>query len=165
MGVYRVPGKTLFFLALAGLGGLAGWSGCRRPAPRTMVAATAPVRPAPAEDGQSPVQFRLARDAELSRRQEALRELLAAANEDEKVRREAEQELWRLVRVEAAEHEAEAALAVQGWPGATVTLVGDEAAVVVTGRALTAAEAAAVGRLVAKAAGLDEAAVRIVERR
>lgn len=165
MGVYRIPGRTLLFLALAGLGGIAGWSGCQRPVPRTMVEVPAVAPAVTAGDDPSPVQFRLARDTELSRRQEALRDLLAAADQDEQVRRQAEQELWRLIRVEAAEHEAEAALSVEGWPGATVTIVGDEAAVVVPGRALTAAEAAAIGRLVAKASGLNEGAVRIIDRR
>ncbi|MGE5551410.1 MAG: SpoIIIAH-like family protein [Bacteroidota bacterium] len=163
--------KILAFLCLMSLGTLSAWrGGCERPETQTLVNApvAAQVLLPPADEAavtDSMAQYRLARDMELSRRNEALLRLLEAARTDETVRGEAEKELWRLTRIEAAEHEAEAVLAMQGWPEAAVTIVGDEAAVVVSGNGLTEIEAAAIGRLVAKATGVDESAVRILERR
>ncbi len=108
--------------------------------------------------------FRLARDTELSRQYERLRELIAAGETTATIREAAEEALWRLTKIEAAEHEAETVLALQGWPGAKVTILGNEAMVVVPREITGPAEAAQIGRLVATAAGIPEAAVRILAR-
>ncbi|MCL6615170.1 MAG: SpoIIIAH-like family protein [Firmicutes bacterium] len=156
-----------FFLAFFGLG---VYLGRLIPSirPRSQESGAAPAVASASDarasgDGDA-AAFRLARDVELSRQYERLRGLVEGERTGAAVRQEAEEDLWRLTRVEAAEHEAETALALQGWPGATVSIVGNEATVVVRGRSLSEAEAARIGRLVAGAAGLPESAVRILEK-
>ena len=158
--------RKLSLFALLCLGSAFVWSGTysrRARQPAAIVHAPAAAPPAVAADDDSSIRFRLARDTELSRQQESLMSLMESTQAGEEVRTEAERALWRLTRVLAAEHEAEATLAMQGWNDASVTVIGDEATVVVHER-LTEAEAAAIGRLVAKATNLDEASVKILER-
>ncbi len=158
--------RSLVFLGLFGLGAASVWGGgCSRPIPRAAV--NSPALSGQEEtvgtDGEA-AEFRLARDSELSRQREALQHLLESTQANETVRSEVEKEMWHLTRIEAAEHEAESALAMQGWSGASVSVIGDEAAVVLHGSALTAPEAETIGRLVAAATGLAESSIRIVER-
>lgn len=154
-------------LLLAGCFGLgfilASSGGGRRQAARPVssVPAVLPV-PQPAVNSQARL-YRLERDSELSRRQETLSRLLDSPEIKEDLRAEAGRELWRLTKVEAAEHEAEAALALQGWPEASVTVLGETAAVVIRGGGLTESEAASIGALVAAITGVSEAKVRITE--
>lgn len=158
--------RSLVYIGLFGLGAASVWGGgCSRPIPRATV--NSPALPRQEEtvgtDGEA-AEFRLARDSELSRQREALQRLLESAQADETVRSEVEKEMWHLTRIEAAEHEAEAALAMQGWPEASISVIGDEATVVLHGSALTAQEAETIGRLVAAATGLAESSIRLVER-
>ncbi|MGQ9778563.1 MAG: SpoIIIAH-like family protein [Bacillota bacterium] len=171
MTVFRLDRKAvwvIFFLFLS-LFGLGLCLGIRLLFPRPSAVVTTPALTPSTEKRIAPengtaATFRLARDMELSRQYERLRDLIEAEQTAATVRQAAEEALWRLIRTEAAEHEAETVLALQGWPGATVSIVGDEATVVVSGRSLSAAEAARIGRLVAEAAGLPESAVRILEK-
>lgn len=158
--------RSLIFVGLFGLGAVSVWGGgCSRPIPRA--AANSPALAGQGEtvgtDGRA-AEFRLSRDCELSRQREALQRLLESAQVNETVRSEAEKELWHLTRLEAAEHGAESALTMQGWPGASVSVIGDEATVVLHGLGLDASEAGTIGRLVAAATGLAESSIRIVER-
>lgn len=158
--------RGLIFIGLFGLGAASVWSvGCSRPAPRAVVAPPAlSGRDSMSGAGGEAAEFRLARDSEFSRQRETLQRLLDAAQVNETMRSEVENEMWHLTRIEAAEHAAEAALSMQGWPGATVSVIGGEATVVVRGTTLTASEAGAIGRLVAAATGLAASSIRIVER-
>jgi len=157
--------RTIILLGLASLGAAVAWSGgCSRPRPRAMVIQPTAARLKPSGAGDSAALFRLARDVELSRQQETLLRLLESTQVNASTRSEVEKELWRLTRIEAAEHEAETALAMQGWPAASVSVLGQEASVAVYGCTLTEDEAASIGRLVADATGLAEASVWIQER-
>ena len=172
MTVIGIGRKTVwffcFFLSALFILGLRLGRLLRPPRPHAQDTGTAPAlasstRSPSTREGEA-AAFRLARDVELSRQYERLSGLAEGRETGNTVRQEAEEALWRLTRIEAAEHEAETALALQDWPGSTVSIVGNEAPVIIRGRALSEAEAARIGRLVAAAAGLSESAVRIVEK-
>ncbi|MGE5529373.1 MAG: SpoIIIAH-like family protein [Patescibacteria group bacterium] len=159
--------RRLALLILAGFCAALIWGGgCGRPRPRgtAVSAALTPAPPARDPSADSTAAFRLARDAEHSRQREALETILTAAETAGGIRDAAEEAIWRLTKIEAAEHQAEALLALQGWEKAAVSVAGGEATVVIRGRNLTSEEAARIGRLVAETAGLAEEAVKIVER-
>lgn len=159
--------RTLVLIGLLGMGAGFAWIvGDRHPGPRTAASQPATVNLAASGRPRSgkAALVRLERDMEFSRRHESLTQLLATSSLDPKIRAEIERELWRLTMLQAAEHEAESALAAQGWTEATVTVIGDRATVVVHGQTLTELEAAGIGRLVAEATGLPEANTRIIEQ-
>lgn len=166
ISIKPIHGRIFIPLLIAGaLAGLAWSGGCDRPRSRGAGGVPVVQFAGTRRDGSGQAaEFRLARDTELGRQQEVLTQLIESAKADESVRAEAEKALWRLAAAETAEHQAEALLAAAGWRTVSVAVLGDEALVMVYGRKLASAEAAEIGRLVAKAAGLDEAGVRIEEQ-
>ena len=158
--------KGYWILALlAGIGIGLFWSGgCEHSRPREESAAAPAIKAPIAGGAGQAAEFRLARDTEVSRQHEILAQLAADGESNAQVRAEAEQAIWRLAKIEAEEHEAEAVLAAGGWQDAAVTILGDDVWVIVYGRKLTASEAARIGSLVAKAAGIDQSGVKIMER-
>ena len=166
IGSWRL--RNLVFITLCCLGSALLWSGgCNKPKPRAEKLKTSPaasvISPTASAKEDNAIAYRLARDTELSRQRETLASLMQDAYLSASVRAEAETEMWRLTRVEASEHDAEAILAAEGWPDLVVTVVGQEVRVVVNNQGLTAADAAVIGKIVAQAVGCGEEEVMIKE--
>jgi len=109
-------------------------------------------------------QARLARAATNSRQQAALQTLLADPSAGQEVRDQAGTDLIALARRIALEGTAEALLQAKGFDPVLVVLTGEAATVVLGPRELTAAEAAQVGDIIFRCAGVRLKDIAIVCR-
>ncbi len=107
------------------------------------------------------VDFRWERERERSRLKEELERMLETAGGDLKA--QIEKELWELTLRGNVEKEVESLLAARGYRESTVVIHPQTVTVVIKGRNLTPAEAAAIGQLTAEVTGFPLDKIRIVE--
>lgn len=109
------------------------------------------------------LDLKLERDRERSQEVEQVQELLDKVGLSDEVRKEAEQELWRLTQVASKEHELENLLVAKGFKNCLVT-IGQRMVTVVVGAKLQPDQASAIGAMAAEvtAVGLDR--IQVVER-
>ena len=113
--------------------------------------------------GDTLLDLKIDRDREKSRDIETIKELLEKVGLSDKVRQEAEQELWRLTAATAKEHELESLLKAKGFRDCLVT-IGGQSVTVIVGNKMNDAEVRSIGELTAENAALRLDQVRIVER-
>lgn len=113
--------------------------------------------------GDTLLDLKIDRDREKSRDIETIKELLAKVGLTDKVRQEAEQELWRLTAAAAKEHELEGLLKAKGFRDCFVN-IGQQSVTVVVGEKIDTGEARSIGELMAESTSLRLDQIRIVKR-
>lgn len=98
-----------------------------------------PINPAPSvpreyNPGDSLLDFKIERDRERSREVERIRSLLDKIGLSDQVRKEAEEELWRLTLATSKEHELENLLKAKGFKECMATIGRKMVTVAISGR-------------------------------
>jgi len=113
--------------------------------------------------GDSLLDLKIERDRERSEDLEQVKEILSQGGISNGVQEQAEQELWRLTRAIAQEHELENLLAAKGYQDCLVT-VGAKLVTVVITETLRQQQARVIGEMVAEVAAVNPGQIQIVER-
>ncbi|MGE5583480.1 MAG: SpoIIIAH-like family protein [Bacillota bacterium] len=109
------------------------------------------------------LDLKIERDRERSREVEKVQELLEQIGLSDEVRKQAEQELWRLTQISSKEHELENLLKAKGFNESLVT-IGQRLVSIIIAAKLKPDEARSIGQLAAEVTSFNLDQIQIVER-
>ncbi len=130
--------------------------------PPVNVAASAPEQPR-SNPTDSLLDLKMERDRERSQELEQVQQLLDQIGLSDDVRKQAEQELWRLTQASAKEHELENLLQARGFAHCLVT-IGKKLVTVVVDQQLQPQQASAIGQMAAEVSNLNLDQIQVVEK-
>ena len=114
------------------------------------------------QPNDSLLELRLERDREQGREIEQVQQMLDKVGLTDEIRKEAEQELWRLNQAVFKEHELENLLQAKGYKETLVTITPKLVTVMVTGK-LIPRHAEMIGTLTAEVTGFNLEQIQIVQ--
>jgi stage III sporulation protein AH len=125
------------------------------------------VAPVPEQPRNNPndslLDLKMERDRERSQELEQVQQLLDQIGLSDDVRKQAEQELWRLTQASAKEHELENLLQARGFEHSLVT-IGQKLVTVVVEQQLRPEQASAIGQMAAEVSNLNLDQIQVVEK-
>lgn len=133
------------------------------PTPITAKEPPAVKMPAEISEKNSLLDLKMERNRERSQEIERLQEFLTKNGLSDEVRKQAEQELWRLTQAGVKEHELENLLKAKGFNEALVTICQKLVTVVIAGK-LHADQVSVIGQMASEVTAFDLDQVQIIER-
>lgn len=168
-GKQMIPPKIWLTIALVVFAGLFGFGFhhillVNEPVSNSELKEPAPLKiPREYSPSDSLLDLKIERDRERSQEKERVQELLDQAGLTDEIRKQAEQELWRLTQAVAKEQELETLLKAKGFQESMVTINPKIVTVVVAGK-IDAGNAGTIGQVASDVTGYELDQIEVVEK-